>query len=281
MIEFWQKERTIYPSIFRVLIGLVFLLDLIFTFSAGSFQFDSEFAAYPMSGNTIDLIRENYVPLFIFYGIILILFILGIGKNFTSILVYISQFSLLWLLPYNVSWGDIIMKFTLLYFVFVDSFKFYSIQTSKLNPNSLKSYISKLAVWCIILNLFLVYLSNGFYKSLDVSWQNGSAVFYSFSQFSGFESSLFYSIISHETFSKILSYIIVGQQLTFIPLILWKKTRYFAMIFGIGIHIIMFYQFGLWKFETIMILLYGFLLNDEEWRRIIPKNLRNKFLQSS
>lgn len=278
MIEFWKQPRTIYPSIFRILIGLVLLLDLIFTFSSGKNLFNPEFVNYSNNGSFISLIRENYIPFFIFYGLILILFILGIGKNITSLLVYIFHFIMLLISPYILNWGDTILKFTLLYFVFADSFKYYSIQRSQIPEISIRSYVSKLAVWSIILHLFLVYLSNGFYKSLDADWQRGFAPFYSFSQFSGFQDSLFYPIISDGNISKIISYLIVAQQLTFVPLIIWKKTRYFAIVLGVLVHLIMFYQFGLWKFETIMILLYGFLLNDKEWQKIIPRKLRKEFV---
>lgn len=278
MKEFWNQPRTIYPSIFRILIGLVLLVDLIFTFSSGKFLFDSEFVSYPDAGNFISFIRNNYVPFFISYGLVLVLFILGIGKNITSLFVCIFHFIMLLISPYILNWGDIILKFTLLYFVFVDGFKYYSIQKSKIHPKSIWNYISKLAVWSIILHLFLIYLSNGFYKSMDPDWQNGFAPFYSFSQFSGFGDSLFYPIISNGNFSKIISYLIVAQQLTFIPLIIWKKIRYIAMFFGILVHLIMFYQFGLWKFELIMILLYGFLLNDKEWLKIIPQKLNKEFV---
>lgn len=276
MIEFWKQPRTIYPSIFRVLIGIVLLLDLISTYSSGTFQFNPEFTHYTNSESLI--LRENYTLYYITYGLVLILFILGIGKNFISFLVYVFNFLMLFISPYILNWGDVILKFTLLYFVFANSFRFLSIQKSK-EAKGIWNYISQLAVWSIILHLFLVYLSNSIYKLSDSDWQQGFAAFYSFSQFPGFESSVFYPVLSTSIAGKIISWSIIAQQLTFIPLILWKKTRYFAIALGIIIHLIMFFQFGLWKFEIIMILHYGFLLNDNEWRKIIPKKiLKNQFV---
>lgn len=278
MIEFWNQPRTFYPSMFRILIGLVLLLDLIFTFPSGSILFNPEFTDYPPVSGVIAFLRENYVPFYLAYGIILTLFILGIGKNFISLLLYVFQFLLFFMNPYLNSWGDVILKFILMYFVFVDSFRFLSFRKSNLSENSVWNYVSKLAVWSIVLHIFLIYLSNGIYKSMDADWQNGYAAFYSFSQFSGFQDSFFYPVLSNENFSKILSWLVVAQQLTFVPLIIWKQTRYFAIVLGILVHLIMFYQFGLWKFETIMILLYGFLLNDKEWQKIIPAKLRKEFV---
>lgn len=281
IFEFWNKPRTIYPSIFRVIIGMVLLLDLIFTFPTGSFQFDSEYVNYPFLGNLSSFLRDNYTSFYVVYGVVLVSFVLGVGKNFVSLLVFIFYFLTHFISPYLMNWGDTILKFTLLYFIFVDSFRFLSIQKNRLSNNNFRNYLSQLAVWSIILNLFLIYISNGFYKSMDADWQRGFAPFYSFSQFSGFETSVFYPIISNESLSKVIAYLIIGQQLTFVPLIIWKKTRLFAIALGVIIHLIMFYQFGLWKFEAIMILLYGFLLNDDELRKIIPKKLKNKFMQTS
>jgi|SRR5690606_28154629 len=280
MVDFWQKSRTIYPSVFRFLVGIVFLLDLIFTLS-NSFVFNTDFADYPNMGSTIEFLRENYISFYLIYGLVLVLFILGIGKKIVSAAVFIFHFLSIMIVPSLTNWGDTIMKFTLLYFIFVDSFKYLSVNPTHSDSRNLKLYISKLAVWSIILNLFLVYLSNSVYKLFDVDWQNGYATFFSFSQFLGVKSSFFYPIISNEFLSKAISYIIVAQQMTFLPLIIWKRTRYFAILLGVLIHLIMFFQFGLWKFETIMILLYGFLLNDEEWKNLIPKNLKNKLFQSS
>lgn len=281
MMDFWKQPRTIYPSIFRILIGLVLLLDLIFTFCSGKILFDPQLVNYAESGNFISFVRDNYIAFFISYGLVLILFILGVGKNIMSLLVYIFHFIMLLISPYILNWGDTILKFILLYFIFVDSFRFFSVQKSKIKANNIWSFISQLAVWSIVLHLFLIYLSNGFYKSLDTDWQNGYAPFYSFSQFSGFETSLFYPLISSGNLSKIISLLIISQQLTFVPFIIRKKTRYIAMFLGITVHLIMFYQFGLWKFEVIIILLYGFLLNDSELKNIIPENLKNKFMQTS
>ncbi len=271
MIEFWKQPRTFYPPIFRVLIGLVLLLDMMFTFPSGTIQFNPEFVSYPVLSDLISFLRDNHIPFHISYGLVLILFILGIGKNITVFVVYIFHFIIFFVSPHIMNWGDVILRFTLLYFVFVDSFQSYSFTTHKSNGKNLRAYVSQLAVWSIILHLFLIYLSNGFYKSLDNDWQQGFAPFYSFSQFSGFESSLFYPVLSNEVSGKIISYLVITQQLTFIPLVLWKRTRFFAIIIGVIVHLIMFFQFGLWKFETIIILHYGFLLSDNEWKGIISR----------
>lgn len=276
MKEFWAASRTIYPSIFRVMIGFVLLLDLSSTYMSGKILCNPVFNDFlPESGIT-SFLAEHYQIFSLAYGIVLVAFILGIGKNLTSFLVFCFHLIVMEMTFPLMTWGDIILKFSLLYFVFADSFKYLSLRKS----NKKASFISQLAVWSIILHLFLIYLNNAYFKILDKDWQQGIAVFYSFSQYHGFQDSSWYSILSHKSIANFINYFIIIQQLTFVPLVLWKKSRNWAIILSVLIHIIMMFQFGLWKFELIVILLYGFLLSDEEWGKLIPVRFQKKYFSN-
>ncbi len=273
MKEFWTAPRTIYPSIFRVMIGFVLLLDLISTYMSGKILFNPVFNGFLPEVGITSFLAEHYQLFSLAYGIVLVAFILGIGKNLTSFLVFCFHLIVIELTFPLMTWGDIILKFSLLYFVFVDSFKYLSLRKS----NKDFSFLSQLAIWSVILHLFLIYLNNAYFKLLDKDWQQGIAVFYSFSQYSGFQDSFWYSILSHKFMANFINYFIIIQQLTFVPLVLWKKSRKYTILLSILIHIIMMFQFGLWKFELIVILLYGFLLSDEEWKKLIPIRFQKKY----
>ena len=274
MKEFWTAERRIYPSVFRILVGLVLLVDLISFIPAADVLFNQEFNSFlPQTGFISQLAKKSTLFLSA-YGIVLILFILGIGKNLSSFLVFVFHFLMLELTLPLMTWGDTILKFSLLYFIFADSFQFFAVNRSK----GAISFISKLAVWAIILHVFLIYLNNAYFKMLDKDWQQGIAVFYSFSQYPGFQKSQWYTLLSNGFLAKSINYLIIIQQLTFVPMVIWKKTRGIAILAAIFIHIMMFIQFELWKFELIVMLLYGFLLNDREIRELIPKRIQQKFI---
>jgi hypothetical protein len=275
MKEFFQAERNIYPSIFRIFIGWVLLIDLIFSLPAGFFLFNPEFNANLPKGEIFTFIYSNWQIFSGIYALILFLFILGIGKNILSFLVFLFHWIWLDLTMPLITWGDTILRFSLMYFVVVDSFKYLSLQPSKQS-----GFLSQLGIWSIILHIFLIYLNNAYFKILDIDWQEGRALFYSFSQYPSFENSIFKPVISNDFLSKYLGYFIISQQLSFVPLVLWKKTRFGAILLSILIHFTMMVQFGLWKFELIVILLYGFLLNDEEWKKILPSRLYSKFFSS-
>lgn len=275
MKDFFTAERNIYPSIFRIFIGWVLFIDLIFSLPAGSFLFNPEFNANLPKGEIFHFIYSNWKIFSGIYGLVLGLFILGIGKNAMTFLVFLCHWIWLDLTVPLFTWGDTILRFSLLYFVVVDSFKYLSLQKSHQS-----SFLSQLGVWSIILHIFLIYLNNAYFKILDSDWQEGRALFYSFSQYPSFETSILKPIISNGFLSKYIGYFIIFQQLTFVPLVLWKRTRYGAILLSILIHFTMIVQFGLWKFELIVILLYGFLLNDVEWKKILPSRLYFKFFSS-
>ena len=277
MKEFWKAERTIYPCLFRVLIGFVLLVDLVSIFPSSEIVFNPESNAFVPESGLVSILAEHSTLFLSVYGLVLVAFILGIGKNITSFLVFVFHFLMIQLTLPLMTWGETILKFSLLYFILVDSFKYLSLSKSKGNFQ----FLSKLAVWSIILHVFLIYLNNAYFKILDKDWQQGIAIFYSFSQYAGFQDSFWYSVLSNEFLTKSINYFIIFQQLSFVPLVIWKRTRGFAILLSIIIHIIMLFQFGLWKFELIVILLYGFLLNDKEWRMLIPERIWRKVIGDS
>lgn len=274
MKEFWTAERKIFPSIFRVFTGLVLGIDLISFIPATDVLFNPQFNSFLPETGFISQLAIHSTLFLSAYGIVLTLFILGIGKNLSSFLVFVFHLLMLDLTIPLLTWGDTILKFSLLYFIFVDSFQYLSVHRSK---GSI-SFLSKLAVWSIILHIFLIYLNNAYFKMVDKDWQQGIAVFYSFSQYPGFQESLWYTLLSQGFFTKFITYFIIIQQLTFVPLVIWKKTRGAAILVAVFIHLLMLIQFELWKFELIVILLYGFLLNDQEIKNLLPKWIVQKFI---
>ncbi|MGB6094243.1 MAG: hypothetical protein WBF83_10845 [Moheibacter sp.] len=276
MKEFFAAERKIFPSIFRVLIGLILLFDLVYMYRSASIFLNPELNSFLPTDKISAIVAQNSGLFFLFYGLILILFILGLLRNLMSFLVFCCYLILFHLSYQFVTWGDIILKFTMLFFVFADSFRFLSLNRTKGDY----PFISVLAVWSIILHIFMVYLNNAYFKLTDHHWQQGIAVYYSFAQYAQFSDSIFHWPVSNPFFSKSIDYFIILQQLLFVPFVIWKRTRYLMLILAAIIHLTMMVQFGLWKFELAIVLHYGFLLNDEELRRLMPIKFRLKYFSA-
>lgn len=275
-MNFWKAERTVYPPLFRILLGTILLIDAVFSISVNGFIFDANFNALYHQNSVLNFFRENHIVFQSIYIIFLLLFLIGIGGFWVKGIVFLFSVAFDLLEPTALTWGDLILGFTLLYFIFADSSQHLS-AGKKHRKSDLEKWIAKLAVFSIILNLFLVYVSNGYSKLTDSTWQEGYAVYFAFAQFQNFENSFFHLLLKNEWISQLTSYFIILIQFLFPVWVMIRKTRIPIILIGIVLHLIMLWQFGLWKFELIVILLYGFLLNDEEWRRILPRKFQKKY----
>lgn len=117
-------------------------------------------------------------------------------------------------------------------------------------------------------------------KSSIQTGNRGEPCFIVFPNTQVLKTSILKPIISNAIIGKYLGYFIILQQMSFVPLVIWKKTRKYAILLSVLIHLTMLIQFGLWKFELVVILLYGFLLNDEEWKELIPRKFHEKFFST-
>lgn len=279
-MNFWITKRNFYPSLFRMLLGILLLVDAIISLWVGDFMFDEKYNMFYSNNIVFDLFRDHRVILYIVYILFLLSFLLGIGGFLVKAVVLLLSVIFEMLEPAALTWGDMILSYTLLFFIFVDSSRYFTIKTIGKRAE-LFQYLSQLAVWSIILNIFLVYLSNGYSKINDTAWQNGYAVYFSFAQFQDFENGIFYQILKHEWLTKLTNYFIIFFQITFPFFIMIKKTRFFVILIGVLLHLVMMWQFGLWKFELVVILLYGFLLSDDEWMRLLPNKFRHKVLNEN
>lgn len=264
--ENFLDNRTIYPSIFRVILALILLFDLISMFPFLNEIFAIENYVYSIDRHFpfLEGIRQNIQ---IYFGLFILttsLFLLGIGKNITSFLVFLFFLLKFLLLTPNMTYGIYILRISLLFFIFVNSFQYLSLQKSKQN-----SLLSRLATLSIMLHLCLIYISNATFKLLDFSWQKGDALGYFFlgSQTTDiFEIGNF--MMNYPYVLTFMGYSVVIFQLLF-PILIWfQKTKWFFIITGILMHLGMALVLQLYFFQIVVILHYGFFIKDEEWRKL-------------
>lgn len=265
-----MNNRLWYPAFFRVAIALLLFIDL-----AGNLLYVQHIYKIPGFTYALDstlpfsAFLRDHISLFLScYLIILILFLFGIGRNITSALVFLFITLDFFLIYPAVFWGDYVLKITLLYFIFTDSFQHFTLFKSKESPG----IFHRLSVLAIMLNLCLVYLSNAYFKLHSPEWINGSALAYFF----GFSEVLDLNNIhilfrNQEWLIRSATWSVLIYQITFPFLIWFKKLKWVMIAAGILIHAIMAVTLQLYKFELIMILLYGFFVTDEEWKQLFGK----------
>ncbi|MGF1579489.1 MAG: HTTM domain-containing protein [Gemmataceae bacterium] len=71
-------------------------------------------------------------------------------------------------------------------------------------------------------------------------------------------------------FTALLTYIIVWWEALFIPLVIFKYTRYWALIFGILLHIGIYVTLDVGWFSWYMIAFYGAWIPDSFWKKWSP-----------
>lgn len=281
----WEKifsnkdHRLIYAAIFRVTLSILLLIDVIGKLIAGKQLYLISDFVYKQDQVLLFLpyIRENITVFLCLFAGVLVLFLFGIGRSFTSLLVFLFLTVDVWLLDPGLSWGEAILRITMLYFVFVDSFRYFAIQKDAKEPG----LFHQLAVYSIMLNVCLIYLINAWHKLHNVEWLDGYAVSYIFN-FMHYRDYLEFGSFLEEypLLVQLISWFVLFFQTTFSFFIWVKRLKWFWILSGILMHIIMAVTLQLYKFELIMILLYGFFVTDEEWKQLFGtiklKNIHGK-----
>ncbi len=279
-VSFLNKENYYKKSssLFRVLICGVLLLDFIFHLDSVNIFYsnDSWFVSYSQSPFSTMIRDYNYVFFITYFGF-LILYLLGIGRNFVAIIVCLLVCVKQSVTPEVMNWSDNILRITLFLMIFVNSYdylKYPKYKKSFLNiDNSILNLISNLAVYMIILNIFLIYFDNGFSKLFTRDWQNGQAFYFSVKHV-WLEGTSFNNILADNIYiSAIATYGTLFCQFFFIPLVFFKKTKNIIVLITIIFHVILAVFFDIYKFQAILISLHLFLYTDIE---ISSKKFLNK-----
>lgn len=262
------NNRTFYPAFFRVLIGSVLLVDLLILLPSVNeiYQIPNYFYEIDKSIPFVKYIRAN-IQLFYFTFIgILLLFILGLGRNLISLVIFIF-FTIKYLLLSGISsYGTDILRISLLFFVFVNSFNYFSLNKPKSN-----GLFSKLATLSIMLHICYIYLSNAILKTINFVWMEGDAFIYFF--LTSKTTDVFTitdQLLNYPFFVVYGSYLVIIFQFLF-PIFIWfQRTKYVFIIIGIIMHVSMAFILQLYFFEIVVILHYGFFIKDEEWQKLLP-----------
>lgn len=264
------KEKKISLAIFRVIIGCVILVDIISITAYNSDIYNAKDFIYPSDNGLaiIEFLRKHIQYFLVAYIFVLASWIIGIGKNITSLLVYICVVLEFFLIQPYALWGDDILRATLLFFIFVDSFYYLSIKPIK----SKSTIFSRWAVYAIMVHLCYIYVSNAYFKIQNDEWQSGFAVAYFLE--SAAEVDLFNIkelFINSSFLIKTSTWLVLIFQIIFPFLVWFKRIRIPLLIFGIITHFFMGFVLQAYKFEMIVMLHFAFFISDEEWSYMFKK----------
>ncbi|MCW3464592.1 hypothetical protein [Chitinophaga nivalis] len=271
------NTRSIYLSILRVALCLWLLKELTINWTSlellygtHSFLVAQNDILLTSIGVNIQYLREHYFVLIILYTTLVILYLLGIGRNLTAIFVFLLVELFQRMNNINLNGGDNLLKFMLLYLSFANTFQYLVLFNShkvKKDP-AVCNMLTNLAAYSIMFHLCLAYFISGISKAHADVWYNGVATYYTFSleRFKG--TSYNEAIVSNGWIVLITTYATLLFELYF-PVLIWvRKLRIPLIIVGICLHMGIYIFMMIYGFQIIFILTYGLFFTNEEYSKL-------------
>ncbi|WP_375577648.1 HTTM domain-containing protein [Marivirga tractuosa] len=273
-----ESDRTYALALLRVIIGVFLIRKIFFNITSGEILYGLDsFVAheeiyflglFELSSS----IRNFHSELTLIFSILSVLMIFGIGKRLTILFVFFLFELFQRMNGLVLNGGDNLMKFILLYLVFADSFKFYTINKSNFKNtvlNKLNNLCTRLSAYSIMIHLCLAYFVSGIFKMHADVWFNGVASYYTLS-LERFQGTPFNEFLAQNGyFVTISTYGTLFLELYF-PVLIWiKKIRYPLLIAGILLHLSIFTLMMIYDFQFVFIMTYCLFLTNKEWENII------------
>lgn len=204
------------------------------------------------------------------------LLMLGIYTRASAVMTLLLWVSLYVTNPFVGSGGDAVLRMVLLYLCFTDSGRIWSVdarlasrrgRVRPLVPTWLSAAVHNLALVLIIHQIVMVYVGSAFWKLQGSLWKDGTAVYYPL-QTQAFSpwGDLLQPLITWAPFVLVGSYMALVVQLFFPVLLLYRPSRFVALIAITGMHLGIGLLMGILYFSLVMIAVDMILVSDASWR---------------
>lgn len=271
---FAPSNHYLYLALFRVYLALHVLQKLFFfighsdlLFGNSSFvkQYNTPFFA--LFGLHIDFFKTHHGYFLIAFLIVALAVLFGIGRHFSILLMYIFLEIFQRMNHLILNGGDNLLKFLILYMIFADSFRHFTLYKSKkagLPASETANLLTNLAVLSVKIHLCLIYFISGIFKANTKLWFSGIATYYTLLN-ERFEGTGFNKhIVQSGLLVSLSTYFVMLWEIFFPFLVNTKKLRLFTLISGIFIHMGIFVFMMIYDFEVLFVACYGFFYSDDE-----------------
>lgn len=223
------------------------------------------------------------------YGILValaILFLAGLATRIVTPILLLFWVALSTNSVLLTNGGDVVIRIALLFCVFASLSRHWSIDAwwcrrrgvasvypdflTRLVPRPVLAAAHNTAVLLCGYQVLLVYVNSGIYKLMGDEWREGSALYYALH----LDVFRVFPVLS-DLATQVTPFVVVGSwisiwvQLLFPVLLLWRPTRYAALILIMGMHLGISLFLGLWPFSMAMIALDLVFIRDASWERLI------------
>jgi len=299
-LQVWLTERphaTIGFSILRILFGLAMLVVLLpshadrhYLWGAGSWWVEPETSRRGW-WEPLRLLfpKDSPVVFDISFHVLIglaVLFVVGWKTRWVTPVLLVFWVGLSTNSTLLGNGGDTLMRIVLLFVVFADLSRHLSIDAwirrrRGIRPSRLAARMPRwvppwLGAWAhntvlilCVFQILLVYLVSSLLKLRGEEWLDGTAIYYALSldQFHVMPdlSRLAWQFAPGVALA---TWTALWVQLLFPVLILWRPSRYVAVVLITGMHLGIALLLGLWPFSLAMIGLDLLLVRDRSWERV-------------
>jgi len=291
--SFWFNPISTRPlALFRILLGLLLIqyaLLLIPDFFVW-FGKDGIIAADTINSwepfvrfNILNFLPNNDLWLVIVFAVFIVaaLFLtLGLFTRASSVIVFLCLISFHARNYLIINSGDNFMRLLCFWLIFSPAGLSLSIDHwLKKRKDPLEKIDPKAAPWAqrlMQVNMSLLYAQGFVKKIMGVSWQNGSAVYFSSRMVEMHRFSISY-IFDHLWTCKLLTWATLGIEFSLCTLIWIKPLRYYVIVAGIMMHLMIDWTMNIPQFEWIMIFTYVLFIEPSDLNAFLAFNYRHYF----
>lgn len=177
--------------------------------------------------------------------------------------------------PFVGSGGDAILRMVLLYMCFTDAGRHWSLdarirtrrgEVREIVPAWMSNTLHNLGMVLIVHQVVMVYLGSSFWKVQSAVWKDGTAVYYPL-QTDAYSpwNDLLHPVYANSTFIAGATYTAIVVQMFFPVFLLYRPSRFVALIAITGMHLGIGLLMGIMYFSLVMIAVDMILVSDGSW----------------
>ncbi|MCD9197290.1 HTTM domain-containing protein [Aeromicrobium wangtongii] len=215
------------------------------------------------------------------FGVLMMLGLYTRASSFMTLLLWVSLYVSN---PFVGSGGDAILRMVLLYMCLTDSGRHWSLDARRRSrreqvrlstgsragvvPAWMSNTLHNLGIILIVHQVVMVYLGSSFWKVQSPVWKDGTAVYYPLQTdaYSPWHDVL-QPLYANATLIAGATYAAVLVQMFFPVLLLYRPTRFLALIAVTGMHLGIGLLMGIMYFSLVMIAVDMILVSDGSWER--------------
>lgn len=208
----------------------------------------------------------------IVFGLLMMVGLYTRASSFMTLFLWVSLYVSN---PFVGSGGDAILRMVLLYMCFTDAGRHWSLDARIRNrrgevrgivPAWMSNTLHNLGMVLIVHQVVMVYLGSSFWKVQSAVWKDGTAVYYPL-QTDAYSpwNDLLHPVYANSTFIAGATYTAIVVQMFFPVFLLYRPSRFVALIAITGMHLGIGLLMGIMYFSLVMIAVDMILVSDGSW----------------